>query len=149
MGIQDKGSRRKQPRRSLRIRCVHSFIFISPVYVPPVQKTVSSPSGGTLYTEHRPHVGVHTEVYMTKEYGYFIVHDENMQLCMGFRNVVFQSSRASHSSTFPKNYGRGESLGTTNCPKAVVGVSKGMVPVECFCSNNAPSLCVCRVSWRS
>ena len=37
---------------------------------------------------------------------------------------------------------------STTCLKAVGGVSKGMFPVEHFCSKNA-SFCVSRISWRS
>ena len=56
---------------------------------------------------------------------------------MGFQDIAFLPTRASFSTTFLKNCGRGESLGTTTCPKTVVGVSKGMLPVKYFCSNKA------------
>ena len=59
---------------------------------------------------------------------------------MGFQDVVFLSSRASFSTTFLKNCGRGESLGTTTYLKAFVGLSKGILPVKYFRSNKT-SLC--------
>ena len=52
-----------------------------------------------------------------------------------FQDVVFLPSGASFSTTFLKNCGRGESLGSTTCLNAVVGVSKGMLSVEYSCSN--------------
>ena len=55
---------------------------------------------------------------------------------MVFQDVAFLPSRASFSTTFINNCGRGESLRTTACLKAVVGVSKGMLPVQYFCSTN-------------
>ena len=50
---------------------------------------------------------------------------------MGFQDMAFLPSRGRFSTTFLKNCGRGKSLGTTTCLKAVVGVSKGMLPVNC------------------
>ena len=44
---------------------------------------------------------------------------------MGFQDVLCLSSRASFSTTFLKNCGRGESLGNTTCPKTVVGGRQG------------------------
>ena len=58
-------------------------------------------------------------------------------LLIGFQDVAFLPSRASFSTAFKKNCGRGESLGTTACPKTVVGVSKGMLPVRYLLSNKA------------
>ena len=49
---------------------------------------------------------------------------------MGFTAMAFLSSRDSFSTTFLNNCGRGESLWTTTCHKAVVGVDKSMLPVE-------------------
>ena len=57
---------------------------------------------------------------------------------MGSHDVAFLPSAASFSNTFLKNCGRGESPRITTCLKtAVEGVSKGMLPVEYFCSNKA------------
>ena len=53
---------------------------------------------------------------------------------MGFRDVALMPPRASFSTTFLKNYGRGESLGTSTCLMTVVGVSKAMLPVKYFCN---------------
>ena len=47
------------------------------------------------------------------------------ELLMGFQDVALMQSRASFSTTFHKNCGRGESLGTTTCPKTVVGDKQG------------------------
>ena len=41
--------------------------------------------------------------------------------------------RDSFAITFPKRCGIGESIWTTTCPKTVFGVSKGKLPVKCFC----------------
>ena len=49
---------------------------------------------------------------------------------IGFQDVVFLSSRASYSTTFLKNCGRGESLGTTTCLKTVV---TGSMPLPAPC----------------
>ena len=59
------------------------------------------------------------------------------ELLMAFQDVTLLPSGASFSATFPKNYGRCESLVTTTCLETVVGVSKGMFPVIYFCSNKA------------
>ena len=40
---------------------------------------------------------------------------------MAFQDVAFLFSRATFYTTFPSTCGRGESLGTTTCPKNVVG----------------------------
>ena len=48
---------------------------------------------------------------------------------MGLQDVGFLPSRDSFSTTFHKNCGRGESLGTTTCLNSMVGVSK--VKVTC------------------
>ena len=42
---------------------------------------------------------------------------------------------------FLKKCSRGASLTSTTCPKTVVGVSKGMLPVEYFCFTTFISLC--------
>ena len=47
-------------------------------------------------------------------------------------------------TTIHKNCGRGESLGTNTYPKAVVGVSKGMLPVKHLRSNKS-SFCYSRL----
>ena len=54
------------------------------------------------------------------------------ELLMGFRDLAILPSSASISITFLKNCGICESLRTTTCPKTVVGVSKGMLPVRYF-----------------
>ena len=56
---------------------------------------------------------------------------------MGFQHVEFMPFGESFFTTFLKTCGRGESLGTTTCPKTVVWVSKGMLPVKYACSNKA------------
>ena len=53
---------------------------------------------------------------------------------MVFQDVAFLPSRASFYTTFLKYCGRGESLGTTTCLKAVVRVSRDMLSVRYFCS---------------
>ena len=60
---------------------------------------------------------------------------------MGFQDVAFLPFRASYSTTFLLNCRRGESLETITCLKTVVVDSKGMLPVEYFCSSKALSLC--------
>ena len=67
------------------------------------------------------------------------------KLLMCFQDVAFLPSGASFSTTFLENCGTGDSLGTITCLKAVVGVSKGRLPVRYFHFNNA-SLCVRRMS---
>ena len=47
---------------------------------------------------------------------------------MGFEDVAFLPSQASFSTTFLKNCGRSVSLGTTTCPKTVVGGKQGHAP---------------------
>ena len=59
-----------------------------------------------------------------------ISFDSFGDLLRGFQDVEYLPSRASFFTTFLKNCGRGESLRTTTCLKAVVGVSKGMLPVK-------------------
>ena len=49
---------------------------------------------------------------------------------MGIHDVQLLPSRASFSTTFHTNHGRGESLGTTTCPKTVAGISNDMLPVK-------------------
>ena len=47
---------------------------------------------------------------------------------MGFRDVAMLPSEASFPTTFQKNCGRGESLGTITCHKNVVGGKQGRAP---------------------
>ena len=47
---------------------------------------------------------------------------------MCFVDVAFLPPRASFSTTFPKNCGRGGNLGTTTCLKNVVGGKQGHAP---------------------
>ena len=47
---------------------------------------------------------------------------------MGFQDEAFLSSRACFSTTFLKNCGRGECLGTTSCLRTMVGGKQGHVP---------------------
>ena len=70
------------------------------------------------------------------------------ELLIGFHDVVFLPSRASFSSTFLKNCGRGESLSTTTCIKAVVGGKQGHAPCRIL-SLQQCLFCVSRISWRS
>ena len=56
---------------------------------------------------------------------------------MGFQDVVFLPFRASFSTIFLANCGRGDSLGTTICLKTVVVVNKSMLPVKYLCSSKA------------
>ena len=57
---------------------------------------------------------------------------------MGSQDAAFLRSPTSISTTFRKNCGRGESLGTTTCFISVVGVTKDMLlPVKYFCSDKA------------
>ena len=67
---------------------------------------------------------------------------------MGLQDAAIQPSRVRFCSALLKNCGRGESLSTATCLRTVVGVSKGMLPVRSFCSNNS-SFCVSLIFWRS
>ena len=49
---------------------------------------------------------------------------------MDFQDEAFPPSRASFSTTFPKNCGRDKSLGTTTCLKTVVGGKHGHAPYK-------------------
>ena len=60
---------------------------------------------------------------------------------MSFLDVSFLPSIVSFSATFPKNCGRGESLGNATCLKTVVAVNRGMLPVIYLCSNKS-SFCL-------
>ena len=51
-------------------------------------------------------------------------------------------------TTFLNDCGRGESFRTTTCLRTVVRVSRDMLPVEHF-SSNEPSFCVSCISLRS
>ena len=64
---------------------------------------------------------------------------------MGLQDVAFLPSRASFYTTFLKNCGRGEILGTTTCHKTVVGDKPGFLHLKYFCSNKS-SFCVSRIS---
>ena len=64
------------------------------------------------------------------------------EVLVGFKDVAIQPSGASFSTTFLNNCGRGEGLGTTTCPKTMVGVCKGMHHVIYLRSNKA-SFYVC------
>ena len=44
---------------------------------------------------------------------------------MAFQDVAYLPLRASFSTTFHKNFGRGESLGTTTCRETMVGHKQG------------------------
>ena len=48
------------------------------------------------------------------------------------------------STTFPQTFGRGDGLWTTTCLRTVVGVSKAILTVRCFRSNEA-SFCVTQI----
>ena len=61
---------------------------------------------------------------------------------MSFQDVAFLLSRASFSTTFPKNCARSESLGTTTCLITVVWSKQGDdAPTK-------PPVCVRQISWR-
>ena len=60
---------------------------------------------------------------------------------MGYQDVT---SCASSSTTFPKNSGRGESLGITTHPKTVVGGKQGHAPSKILLLQQ--SLFVCQSS---
>ena len=49
---------------------------------------------------------------------------------MGFQDVAFLPYQASFSTTFMKNCGRGECLGTTVCVKTAVRGKQGHAPCE-------------------
>ena len=49
---------------------------------------------------------------------------------MGFQNVALLPSRASISTTFLEDCGRGESLGTTKYLKAAIGGKQGHDPCK-------------------
>ena len=49
---------------------------------------------------------------------------------MGFQDVSFLPSKASFSTTFPKNCNTGESLRTTTYNKTVVGGKQGHAPCK-------------------
>ena len=48
------------------------------------------------------------------------------ELLMTFLDVLFLPCRASFSTTFLNNCGRGEGLGTTTCLETMFGVSKAL-----------------------
>ena len=49
---------------------------------------------------------------------------------MCFQDVAFLNSRASFSTTFPRNCGRGESPRTAKLPKTVIGDNQGHAPCQ-------------------
>ena len=49
---------------------------------------------------------------------------------MGFQDVAFLPSQASYYTTFLRNYGRGESLGTATCLRTVVEGRQGYPPCK-------------------
>ena len=49
-------------------------------------------------------------------------------------------------TTFLKNRGRGESLGTTTCLETVVGVSKGILIIKYFQCNKLNFMAIIRLS---
>ena len=65
---------------------------------------------------------------------------------MDFQDVALLPYRASFSTTFPKNCGRGESLRTTICPKTVAGSKHGHVPSKMFLLQQSPSF-GSSISW--
>ena len=64
-----------------------------------------------------------------------------VELLVGFQDVAFLPSLAELSTTSMKFFFRGRVLRTTTCPKTLVGVSKGMLPVRYHHSNKASFLC--------
>ena len=57
---------------------------------------------------------------------------------MGFKNVAFLAFRTRFSTTFIKNCGRGECLGTTTCPMTVVGGKQGHALRIAFSNQQSP-----------
>ena len=72
------------------------------------------------------------------------MHGRVWELQIGVQDAAFLPSRANFFTTFLENCGRGEYLGATACLKTVVGVSRGMLPVKYFCSNEA---FLCRLNF--
>ena len=68
------------------------------------------------------------------------------RILVGFQDAVFTPKLALHT-TFPKNCGRGESLGNTTCPKTVVAGKHGHAP--CEISLLQQSWIQIRISWIS
>ena len=85
----------------------------------------SSDSLGTT-TCHKTAVGVSKGMLQVK---YFCFYNDLL--------VSVEFHGASVSTRFLKNCGRGDGLGITTCLTTVVCVSKGMLHVRYFCSNNA------------
>ena len=63
---------------------------------------------------------------------------------MCFQDVAFLPSRASFSTTFPKNCGRGKRLRTTICHRTVVGGKQGHAP--CTIPLHQQSLFLCQLN---
>ena len=59
---------------------------------------------------------------------------------MGFQDVAFLPCRGNFYTTFHKNCNRG--LRSVTCPKGVVGVNKGILPVKYSHSNKCSSASV-------
>ena len=60
---------------------------------------------------------------------------------MAFQDAASLSSRASFSTTFLKNCGRSESLGTTTCPKTVVECKQWHAPSKVLSLQQSFTLC--------
>ena len=60
---------------------------------------------------------------------------------MGFQDVAFLPSRDSVYTTFHKNCGRGESLGTATYLSSVVGGKQGHAPCKIFLFQQFLFLC--------
>ena len=61
---------------------------------------------------------------------------------MGFQDVAFLPSRASLCATFLRNCDRGESHGTSSCPKVVAGGKHGHAPCNILLDLQGPFLCL-------
>ena len=66
---------------------------------------------------------------------------QGRRLQIGLQDVAFQPFRASYYTTFLKDCGIGEDIGTVTCPKNVAEISKGMLPVK-YLHSNKSSFCV-------
>ena len=72
-------------------------------------------------------LNAHNYFYLTLS---FLIHDEFLDSIMDFQDVAFLPSRASSSTTFLKNCGRGYNLGTATCLQTVVGAKRWHAPCE-------------------
>ena len=72
---------------------------------------------------------------------------------MGYLDVAFLPFRACFPTIFLTNCGMGESLGTTTCPKTVVGGKQGHAPCKILSLQQSLFLCqlnfmeIIRLSW--